>query len=156
MTSNDFYFYVFLFSSVFFMFVFFAFFVFFIYKELGGVKVGRDSFLFFDYMFFGSGWKADLPSMSMLIVVLTGLAQDYIKNYNLENLFINFLGVLAAVLFFIHGRFLSGISYRNGEKIIFFRELLWGGGLKPHFVVLWLSRLLYIAFFVLHFYKEGY
>ncbi|EDB5720651.1 hypothetical protein A9563_08940 [Salmonella enterica subsp. enterica serovar Rubislaw] len=138
------------------MFVFFAFFVLFIYKELGGIKVGRDSFLFFDYMFFGSGWKANIPSMSMLIVALMGLAQDYIKNYNFENLLINSLGVLAAVLFFIHGRFLSGVSYSNGKKIIFFRELLWRGGLKPHFVVLWLSRLLYIAFFVLHFYKKGY
>lgn len=39
---------------------------------------------------------------------------------------------------------------------MFFRELLWGRGIKLRFVVLWLSRLLFVVFFVLHFYKEGY
>ncbi|WP_333501112.1 hypothetical protein [Kluyvera genomosp. 2] len=156
MTSNDFYFYVFLFSSIFFMLVFIIFFVFFIYNELGGAKVGRDSFLFFDYMLFGSGWKADVPSVSLLLVLLTGLAQDYVKNHSIESLYINFLGIFAAILLFVHGRFFSEVSYGNGKKIIFFRELLWGGGLKPRFVVLWLSRLSYVAFFVLHFYTNGY
>lgn len=98
------------------MFVFFVFFVRFIYKELGGVKVGRDSFLFFDYMLFGSGWRSDIPSISMILILLTGLAQDYVKNYSLENLYINTLGFFAAVLFFVHGRFLSGLSYSNGKK----------------------------------------
>lgn len=155
MTSNDFYFYILLFASIFFMFVFFAFFVRFIYKELGGVKVGRDSFLFFDYMLFGSGWRSDIPSISIFLILLTGLAQDYVKNYSFENLYINSLGFFAVFLFFVHGRFLSGVSYSNGKKIMFFRELLWGG-IAPRFVVLWLSRLLYVVFFVLHFYKEGY
>lgn len=129
MTSNDFYFYILLFASIFFMFVFFAFFVRFIYKELGGVKVGRDSFLFFDYMLFGSGWRSDIPSISIFLILLTGLAQDYVKNYSFENLYINSLGFFAVFLFFVHGRFLSGVSYSNGKKIMFFRELLWGGGL---------------------------
>ncbi|EBC1279604.1 hypothetical protein G6T08_004823 [Salmonella enterica] len=128
MTSNDFYFYILLFASIFFMFVFFAFFVHFIYKELGGVKVGRDSFLFFDYMLFGSGWRSDIPSISIFLILLTGLAQDYVKNYSFENLYINSLGFFAVFLFFVHGRFLSGVSYSNGKKIMFFRELLWGGG----------------------------
>lgn len=38
MTSTDFYFYVLLFVSIFFMFVFFAFFVNFIYKNQGALK----------------------------------------------------------------------------------------------------------------------
>ncbi|EFO1000552.1 hypothetical protein DX038_22785 [Escherichia albertii] len=115
MTSTDFYFYVLLFVSIFFMFVFFAFFVNFIYKEPGGVKVGRDSFLFFDYMLFGSGWRSDIPCISMFLIFLTGLAQDYIKNYSLENLYINSL-VFLLLFYFFYGGFLSGISYNNGKK----------------------------------------
>ncbi len=106
MTSTDFYFYVLLFVSIFFMFVFFAFFVNFIYKELGGVKVGRDSFLFFDYMLLGSGWRSDIPCISMFLIFLTGVAQDYIKNYSLENLYINSLVFFAIVLFFLWGIFI--------------------------------------------------
>lgn len=100
MTSTDFYFYVLLFVSIFFMFVFFAFFVNFIYKEPGGVKVGRDSFLFFDYMLFGSGWRSDIPCISMFLIFLTGLAQDYIKNYSLENLYINSLVFFLLLFYF--------------------------------------------------------
>lgn len=107
-------------------------------------------------MLFGSGWKADIPSISLLLTLLTGLAQDYVRNYSLENLYINSLGILAAVLLFIHGRFLSDISYSNGGRVIFFREILWGGGIKPRFAVLWLSRLSYVAFFALHFYTKRY
>lgn len=34
---------------------------------------------------------------------------------------------------------------------MFFRELLWGGGgIAPRFIVLWLSRLLYIVFFLFY------
>ncbi len=119
MTSTDFYFYVLLFVSIFFMFVFFAFFVNFIYKEPGGVKVGRDSFLFFDYMLFGSGWRSDIPCISMFLIFLTGLAQDYIKNYSLENLYINSLVFFCYCSIFFHGGFLSGISYNNGKSNVF-------------------------------------
>lgn len=48
------------------MLVFIAFFVRFIYKELGGVKVGKDSLLFFDFMLFSSGWKSNIPALAML------------------------------------------------------------------------------------------
>lgn len=33
---------------------------------------------------------------------------------------------------------------------MFFRELLWGEGIAPRFIVLWLSRLLYIVFFLFY------
>lgn len=89
-------FYLFLYFSC---LCFLLFFVNFIYKKLGGVKVGRDSFLFFDYMLFGSGGRSDIPCISMFLIFLTGLAQDYIKNYSLENLYVNSLVFLLLFYF---------------------------------------------------------
>lgn len=155
MILNNFYYYPVLGLLVVFMCVFFASFVLFIYKELGGVKVGRDSFLFFDYMLFCSGWKAEVPALSMLLVMILGNILDYSKDKNVEILYMNCIGILAVIFLFIHCRCLSGIRYYNDKKIKFLRELLWGFKMRPRFAVLWLSRLSYITFFALHFYKEG-
>ncbi|KFB96933.1 hypothetical protein GTGU_04662 [Trabulsiella guamensis ATCC 49490] len=156
MISNNFYYYALLFTSVFFMLLFFVFFVLFIYKELGGVKIGRDSFLFFDYMLFGTGWKANIPALSVFFITFLSVVQDYILNSDFKAIRANVIGILAAFLLFIHCRYLSGVHYNNDGKIKFLKEFFFGGGVKLHFVVLWLSRLLYIAFFILHYYKDGY
>jgi len=84
---------------------FFVSFVFFIYKELGGVKVGRDSFLFFDYMFFSSGWRANLPAFVILLTLLLGNLIDYKRVGDVNNVYINSIGILAMIFLFIHCRF---------------------------------------------------
>ncbi len=132
---------------VLFMFVFFVCFVFFIYKELGGVKVGRDSFLFFDYMLFSSGWKANLPALAMLLTLAFGNVIDYKREGDVNNVYINIIGVLAMIFLFIHCRFFSGIIYSN-QNIKFVKELLLNFNVRPQFIMLWLSRVCYIALII--------
>jgi hypothetical protein len=143
MTLNDFY-YISLALVLLCMLVFFACFVRFIYKELGGIKVGKDSLLFFDFMLFGSGWKSDTPVVAMAGALFFGNLFDYIRNYNIAVVYINIIGFLATFLLFVHCRFLSGIIY-NGNGIKFTRELFLNFKPSPKYIFLWLSRILYIT-----------
>lgn len=133
---------------LFLMLLFSACFVRFIYKELGGVKVGRDSFLFFDYMLFCSGWKANLPASTLALVSIFGSLYEYIKTDDMKTLYASIICFFAALALFIHCRFFSDIFY-DGKKIKFIRELFLNFKINLRYVFLWLSRALYIAFIIL-------
>ncbi|MDN0117975.1 hypothetical protein QVN83_03185 [Yersinia frederiksenii] len=152
MISNDFIFYFSLLLAIFFMVTLTIFFVFFIYKELGGVKVGRDSFLFFDYMLFGSGWKANIPVLSMLLAFISLAFLEYIRG-NDSDFYVNAIGFIAIFLFFVHCRFFSTINYSRDNKIKFIGELFYNFKFSPRFSILWLSRVCYIAWVIFNFYK---
>ena len=146
MILNDFY-YAIIAVTLCFMLVFIACFVRFIYKELGGVKVGKDSFLFFDYMLFDADWKSNLPALAMALTLLSGYLFDYIRNYNAATLYINIIGFLGMLFLFVHCRFFSGIVY-DKHHIQFFKEFLLNYKAYPRYIFLWLSRVLYVLFFI--------
>lgn len=115
MILNDLFYYFYIIAIFLFMSIFMAFFVRFIYSELGGVKIGKDSFLFFDYIFFGSGWKSNLPALAMIPVLVFGDLFDFIRGCNIENLRVNVIGFFFMIFLFIHCRFFSNIKYDEGD-----------------------------------------
>ncbi|HEN3638655.1 TPA: hypothetical protein U5E40_003322 [Yersinia enterocolitica] len=130
-----------------FMLVFIACFVRFIYKELGGVKIGKDSFLFFDFMLFCSGWKSDIPALAMVLTLFFGNFIDYTRNYNTDIIHVNIIGFFAMLLLFVHCRFFSGVVY-DGKRVKFIKEFFLNFKPLPKNIFLWLSRVLYITFIV--------
>lgn len=143
MILNDFY-YVFIALTFISMIVFFVCFVRFVYKDLGGVKVGKDAFLFFDYMFFGSGWKSNLPVLAFILTLVFGNCFDYIKDHDSNTIQISMIGFLAMTMFFIHCRFFSKLSF-DAQKIKFIKEFALNFKVNSRYVFLWGSRLLYLA-----------
>jgi hypothetical protein len=105
------------------MLVFIAFFVRFIYKELGGVKVGKDSLLFFDFMLFSSGWKSNIPALAMLLAIIFGNCFDYFRNHDIAVIYVNTIGVIAMFFFFIHCRVFSQVIYDGKKNTIYKRAI---------------------------------
>jgi len=126
------------------MIVFFACFVHFICKELGGVRIGRDTFLFFDFMFFGSGFKSNIATLAMAVIILFSRLSVYGKSHDLTALYEGFISFFAMFFLLMHCRFFSQISYDKGSiKLI--REFFLNLKLTKMFFFLWLSRVFYIA-----------
>lgn len=122
MILNNFYSLLFLLMLALSIFSFTVLFALFIYKDLGGVKFARDSFLFFDYIFFSSDMRANASALSVICVFIFGLAFDHNRNPLVKNYLVDIVWFLGVVLFFIHCRFFSNLEYGK-TKIIFVREL---------------------------------
>lgn len=105
MISNDFYYFIFLSLFALSIFSFTVLFAIFIYKELGGIQFGRDSFLFFDYILFCSCLRANASALSVICVFIFGLAFNYNRNQIIKNTSIDTIWIAGVILFFIHCRF---------------------------------------------------
>lgn len=134
------------------MFSFTALFALFIYKDLGGVKFARDTFLFFDYILFSSGMRANASALSVICVFVFGLAFDYNHKLLIKNYLIDTVWILGVVLFFIHCRFFSNLEYGK-TKIIFIREIFFNLKIQPRLIFLWLARFLFIIMIIHRLYR---
>lgn len=123
----------------------------FIYKDLGGVKFARDSFLFFDYIFFSSDMRANASALSVICVFIFGLAFDHNRNPLVKNYLIDIVWFLGVVLF-LYTVVFSNLEYGK-TKIIFVRELFFNLKIKLRLIFLWLSRLLFIILILNRFYR---
>ncbi|WP_244587546.1 hypothetical protein [Escherichia coli] len=121
MILNNFYSLLFLLMLALSIFSFTVLFALFIYKDLGGVKFARDSFLFFDYIFFSSDMRANASALSVICVFIFGLAFDHNRNPLVKNYLVDIVWFLGVVLFFIHCSFFYNMQYGN-TKIIFERD----------------------------------
>ena len=101
MILNNFYSLLFLLMLALSIFSFTVLFALFIYKDLGGVKFARDSFLFFDYIFFSSDMRANASALSVICVFIFGLAFDHNRNPLVKNYLVDIVWFLGVVLFFI-------------------------------------------------------
>ena len=119
MILNNFYSLLFLLMLALSIFSFTVLFALFIYKDLGGVKFARDSFLFFDYIFFSSDMRANASALSVICVFIFGLAFDHNRNPLVKNYLVDIVWFLGVVLFFIHCRFFFNMEYVNTKNIFF-------------------------------------
>ena len=116
MILNNFYSLLFLLMLALSIFSFTVLFALFIYKDLGGVKFARDSFLFFDYIFFSSDMRANASALSVICVFIFGLAFDHNRNPLVKNYLVDIVWFLGVVLFFIHCRFFYNNVYCKKKK----------------------------------------
>jgi len=116
----------------------------FYFSELGKVSMGKDTFLFFDFILFRSGWVPNASAISIAGTFFFGNLFDYARHQNISILYINLVGFIATLLFFIHCRFFSGIRY-TGQGIKCVKELLLNINLSPKNLFLWLSRVSYLT-----------
>ena len=117
MILNNFYSLLFLLMLALSIFSFTVLFALFIYKDLGGVKFARDSFLFFDYIFFSSDMRANASALSVICVFIFGLAFDHNRNPLVKNYLVDIVWFLGVVLFFIHCRFFYKLEKGKTKNI---------------------------------------
>lgn len=119
----------------------------FYYLELGRVSVGKDTFLFFDFMLFRTSWLANFSAISVAGVIISGNLFDYVRSHNASALHLNTIGFIATLLFFVHCRIYSDIIY-SGLSIKCAKELFFNLKLHTKYSLLWLSRVGYVTFII--------
>lgn len=77
----------------------------FVYRNLGGTKIGKDSLLYFNYMFF----KRDILSNSALIFLVFGYVAaaiaEYRRGFDNLSLISNLFGGMSFFLFALYGKY---------------------------------------------------
>ncbi|MDI6633875.1 hypothetical protein [Pantoea dispersa] len=117
----------------------------FVYKNLGGAKVGKDSFLYFNYMFF----KRDALSNSALIFLVLGYVAaaiaEYRRGFDDLSLISNLSGGMSFLLFALYGKYFYQGLIEDKKPFFFIRVFLTKSDLSFGAIFLWLSRLAYIT-----------
>ena len=153
MISND----MVLNTSAFFMLFFLlawgtCFFIF-VYKRLGGSKVGKDSLLYFNFMFFKRDVLANI-SLAFLVLGYTSAAfLEYQREFDDLMLLANLVGGMSFLLFAIYGKYFYQGVIEYEKSFFFIKVALAKFDLTFGSVFLWLSRFSYITWLIVFIYK---
>lgn len=105
MISNDMVLNTSAFIMLFFLLAWGACFFVFVYKRFGGPKVGKDSLLYFNFMFFKRDVLANI-SLAFLVLGYTSAAfLEYRREFDYLMLLANLAGGMSFLLFAIHGKY---------------------------------------------------
>ncbi|MFS2224862.1 hypothetical protein [Pantoea sp. B65] len=121
----------------------------FVYRNLGGTKLGKDSLLYFNYMFF----KRDILSSCALIFLVLGYVAAAIAEYRrgLDNLSLisNLSGGMSFFLFALYGKYFYQGLIDNEKPFFFIKVFLTKLDLSLGSIFLWLSRLAYVTWLII-------
>lgn len=153
MISNDILFNVLSVMMLFFLIMFAGCFFIFVYKVLGGPRVGRDSFLFFNFIFFR---RNILSGLALIFLVLAYAAEAFAQlreGASITSLLANVSGSLSILLFGVYGKYLYRGVIDDKNPFFFIKVFLTKIGFSFADVLLWLSRFTYIAWIVIIIYN---
>lgn len=121
----------------------------FVYRHLGGPKIGKDSLLYFNYMFF----KRDVLSSCALVFLVLGYVAAAIAEYRrgLDNLSLisNLLGGMSFFLFALYGKYFYKGLIDDEKPFFFIKVFLTKLDLSFGAIFLWLSRLAYATWLII-------
>lgn len=120
----------------------------FVYKRLGGPKVGKDSLLYFNFMFF----KHDILSNCALIFLVFGYISAAIVEYRrgFDNLILvsNLSGGISFFLYALYGKYFYQGLVDDEKPFFFIKVFLTKLDISFGAIFLWLSRLAYITWLI--------
>ncbi|KFK93711.1 MULTISPECIES: hypothetical protein [unclassified Serratia (in: enterobacteria)] len=121
----------------------------FVYRRLDGPKVGRDSLIYFNFMFFKNDFLSNIALSFLFFGYMAAAAFEYRREFNDLILMANLAGGMSLFLFAIYGRcFYKGII--DDKKPFFFIKIfLTEFDLSFGSTFLWLSRLTYVTWLLM-------
>jgi hypothetical protein len=121
----------------------------FVYKRLGGPKVGKDSLLYFNFMFFKCDGLSNFSLAFLLLGYISAAIVEYRREFDDLMLLANFFGTCSFLLFAIYGRFFYHGKVGYEKTFFFVKVFLVKFDLTFGSVPLWLSRLAYITWIII-------
>lgn len=121
----------------------------FVYREIGGPKVGKDSLLYFNFMFFKRDLLANISLSFLVFGYISAAFVEFRREFNDLMLLANLLGGGAFSLFAIYGRYFYHEVIEDEKPFFFIKVFLTKIDFSLGSVFLWLSRLAYIIWLVL-------
>ncbi|WP_438430227.1 hypothetical protein [Escherichia coli] len=149
MISNDVILNVSSLMMLFFLFAWGGCFFIFVYRVLGGPKVGRDSLLYFDFIFFKNNALANISLSFLVLGYISAAFVEYRRGGDSLMLLANLMGGGAFLFFGIYGKCFCHDAFEDKKPFFFIDIFLKKVDFQFGSVFLWLSRLLYIAWLIL-------
>ncbi|WCG84966.1 hypothetical protein [Pectobacterium sp. A5351] len=120
----------------------------FVYRNLGGPKVGKDSLLYFNFMFFKHNTLSNCALIFLVLGYIAAAIAEYRRDLSSLLLMSNLAGGGAFFLFALYGKcFYQGLI--DDEKSFFFIKIfLTKLDLSFGAIFLWLSRFAYITWLI--------
>lgn len=128
---------------LFFLFAWGGCFFIFVYKILGGPKVGRDSFLYFNYIFFKRDVLANISFCFVVLGYISAAFVEYRREFDDLMLLANLMGGASFLLFGIYGRWFYFDVPENEKPFFFINVFLTRVDFRFGSLFLWLSRISY-------------
>ncbi|WP_172730870.1 hypothetical protein [Pluralibacter gergoviae] len=149
MISNDVLLNTFSLLMIFFLLLWGGCFFIFTYKELEGPKLGKESFLYFNFIFFKRGILSNISLLTLFCGYLSAALVEYRREFNYLMLIVNMMGGIAFLLYGIYGKcFFHGVSEIN-KPLFFIRVFIAEVDFSFGSLLLWLSRLMYMTWIVM-------
>lgn len=149
MISDDIILNTFALVKIFSMFAFGVCFFIFVRKVLGGAAVGRDSFLFLNYMLFKRSVLSNSSVILFALALFAGAVVEFRRRGNDVALLANIAGGMSFPLFAAYGKFFYKGVVADKKPFFFIKTFLTELDFSPGSFFLWLSRCAYLAWVVI-------
>lgn len=121
----------------------------FTYKKLDGPKVGKESLLYFNFMFFKKDVLSTLALSSLVLAYMTAAIAEFRRNADDLLLIANLTGSVSFVLFGIYGRYFHRDCFDDKNPFFFIKVFLLNLDLTFNSIFLWLSRFAYFTWVII-------
>ncbi|WP_113628152.1 hypothetical protein [Pectobacterium peruviense] len=148
MISNDIVLNLSSFMMLFFLLLWGVCFFIFVYRNLGGPKVGKDSLLYFNFMFFKRSILSNCALIFLVLGYITAAIAEYRREFNNLLLISNLAGGISFFLFALYGKYFYQGLIDDEKSFYFIKVFLTKLDLSFGSVFLWLSRLLYTTWLI--------
>lgn len=148
MISNDIIFNASSFMLLFFLLLWGGCFFIFVYRVLGGAKVGKDAFLYFNYMFFKRGALSNCALLFLVLGYVMAALAEYRRGADGFLLISNLSGGVSFFLFALYGKYFHKGLTDDEKPFYFIKVFLTKLDLSFGSIFLWLSRLAYVTWLI--------
>ncbi|MBN3135783.1 hypothetical protein [Pectobacterium punjabense] len=120
----------------------------FVYRNLGGPKVGKDSLLYFNFMFFKRSILSNCALIFLVLGYISAAIAEYRREFNNLLLMSNLAGGGSFFLFALYGKYFYQGLIDDEKPFFFIKVFLTRLELSFGAIFLWLSRLSYITWLI--------
>ncbi|MDU4128446.1 hypothetical protein [Pantoea sp.] len=121
----------------------------FVYKKLGGVKVGKEPLLYFNFMFFKRDALSNYALVFLVLGYVTAAIAEYRREYDNLLLMADLSGGISFFLFALYGKYIYQGLIDDEKPFFFIRVFLTKLDLSFGAIFLWLSRLAYVIWLII-------
>lgn len=120
----------------------------FVYRNLGGPKVGKDSLLYFNFMFFKRNILSNCALIFLVLSYIAAAIAEYRRGFNSLLLMSNLSGGGAFFFFALYGKCFYQELIHDEKSFLFIKVFFTKLDLSFGAIFLWLSRFAYITWLI--------
>ncbi|WP_437216578.1 hypothetical protein [Pectobacterium sp. LFLA-215] len=120
----------------------------FVYRNLGGPRLGKDSLLFFNFMFFKRNILSNFALLFLILGYMAAAIAEYRRDFNCLLLMSNLAGGISFFFFALYGKYFYQELVDDEKSFFFLKIFLTKLDLSFGATFLWLSRLAYITWLI--------